>query len=314
MHQIKYFLAVTRTLNFTRAADQCNVTQPSLTRAIQKLEDEFGGILFNRERALTHLTELGRMVLPHLEQTYEAAEAATLLANSIGKAEVTPLVIGVADGLHLPVMDDILANLATTLPALTLDVRGGTSAQVLDAALKGGIDLVIIAMPEQAPDRLETWPLFQQRYAVAVAAHHRGGNGQPIAMAEVAAEPWIDCGDAGTAIWRNAACAMGSTPTFRHKVESRSQALRLAALGLGHVIVPAGLAAPGLRVVSLSDCELYQKVVLGAVAGRRRGYAAEAFLRAARARDWQPVGTDPAGQVGLIKLESAQSTAAGSAL
>ena len=103
MHQIKYFLAVTRTLNFTRAAEQCNVTQPSLTRAIQKLEDEFGGLLFDkRERALTHLTELGCMVLPHLEQTFDAAEAATSLASSIGRAEITPLVIGVAHGVASP--------------------------------------------------------------------------------------------------------------------------------------------------------------------------------------------------------------------
>ncbi|OYU38468.1 MAG: hypothetical protein CFE33_14205 [Pseudorhodobacter sp. PARRP1] len=313
MHQIKYFLAVTRTLNFTRAADQCNVTQPSLTRAIQKLEDEFGGMLFNRERALTHLTELGRMVLPHLEQTYEAAEAATLLASSIGKAEVTPLVIGVADGLHLPVLDEILANLATTLPALTIDLRGGTCGHLLETALKGSLDLVITALPDQAPERLETWPLYVQRYAVAIAAQHRGAQGQPLALADLAAEPWIDGGDAGTALWRNAACAMGPAPTFRHKVEHRSQALRLAALGLGHVIVPAGLAAPGVRVVNLTDCELYQKVVLGAVAGRRRGYAADAFLRAARARDWQPCAADVGNQAGLIRLESAHNTAAGSA-
>ena len=50
MHQVRYFLAVARTLNFTRAADECNVTQPSLTRAIKQLEAELGGDLFRRER------------------------------------------------------------------------------------------------------------------------------------------------------------------------------------------------------------------------------------------------------------------------
>lgn len=50
MHQIRYFLAVARSLNFTRAAEQCHVAQPSLTRAIQKLEDELGGLLLHRER------------------------------------------------------------------------------------------------------------------------------------------------------------------------------------------------------------------------------------------------------------------------
>jgi DNA-binding transcriptional LysR family regulator len=314
MHQIKYFLAVTRTLNFTRAADQCNVTQPSLTRAIQRLEDEFGGILFNRERALTHLTELGRMVLPHLEQTYEAAEAATSLASSIGRAEVTPLVIGVADGLNLPVLDEILAALTTTLPALTIDLRSGTSEQLLDNALKGGIDLLIVAQPEQAPERLETWPLYTQHYALAICAGTRVPNGPPLCMAEVAAEVWIDGGDAGTAIWRSAANAVGLAPSFRHRVESPAQALRLVALGLGHAIVPAGTEAAGIAAIGLEDCDLSQSIVLAAVAGRRRGRAADAFMRAARTRDWQSPALGCADQAGLIRLDKAQSTAAGSAL
>ncbi|OYX01913.1 MAG: LysR family transcriptional regulator, partial [Rhizobiales bacterium 32-66-8] len=64
MHQVRYFLALTRELNFTRAAAACNVTQPSLTRAIKLLEFEFGGALFHRDRQAPKLTELGRTVLP----------------------------------------------------------------------------------------------------------------------------------------------------------------------------------------------------------------------------------------------------------
>lgn len=65
MHQIRYFRAMCEELNFTRAAARCNVSQPSLTRAIANLENEFGGLLFNRERANTHLTELARVVKPY---------------------------------------------------------------------------------------------------------------------------------------------------------------------------------------------------------------------------------------------------------
>lgn len=70
MHQIRYFLAVCEELNFTRAAERCNVAQPSLTRAIKLLEEELGGQLFHRERANTHLSELGRLVKPHLEEVF----------------------------------------------------------------------------------------------------------------------------------------------------------------------------------------------------------------------------------------------------
>src|SRR5215510_10733947 len=63
-YQVRYFLALARTLNFTRAAEQCNVTQPALTKALQKFEQELGGALIHRERHLTQLTELGRMIFP----------------------------------------------------------------------------------------------------------------------------------------------------------------------------------------------------------------------------------------------------------
>src|SRR3954452_16111 len=72
MHQVRYFLAVARTLNFTRAADECNVAQPSLTRAIKQLESELGGDLFRRERPV-QLTELGQRMQPPLQQCFEAA-------------------------------------------------------------------------------------------------------------------------------------------------------------------------------------------------------------------------------------------------
>ena len=68
MQQVRYFLAVSRTLNFTRAAEECNVTQPALTRAIKQLEDELGGELIRREGRNTHLTDLGnarRMIAAH---------------------------------------------------------------------------------------------------------------------------------------------------------------------------------------------------------------------------------------------------------
>ena len=67
MQQVRYSWRWPKTLNFTRAAEHCNVSQPALTCAIQQLEHELGGPLFHRERGNTHLSELGRMMLPYLQ-------------------------------------------------------------------------------------------------------------------------------------------------------------------------------------------------------------------------------------------------------
>src|ERR1700741_744701 len=95
MHEVRYFLAVCDTLNFTRAAERCNVSQPSLTRAIQKLEAELGGLLFRRERAATHLTDLGHLVRPQLERIATDADKVKTTANSFLRVKDAPLSFGI---------------------------------------------------------------------------------------------------------------------------------------------------------------------------------------------------------------------------
>src|SRR5262249_43373613 len=94
MHQIRYFLAVAEELNFTRASEKCNVSQPSLSRAIKLLEEELGGPLFHRERSRTHLTELGRMVRPHLATVYEQSHAVKRLSRDFADSKM-PLRLGI---------------------------------------------------------------------------------------------------------------------------------------------------------------------------------------------------------------------------
>src|SRR6202012_3826302 len=94
LHQVRYFVAVSRLLNFTRAAEQCNVTQSALTKAIQKLEQELGGELIHRERLLTQLTDLGKLVLPAFERLVAAADSARAVAREYQRKDNAPLKIG----------------------------------------------------------------------------------------------------------------------------------------------------------------------------------------------------------------------------
>ena len=125
-YQVRYFLALARTLHFTRAAEQCNVTQPALTKAVQKLEQELGGALIHRERHLTQLTELGKMVLPTLEKIFAAAEAVRLQARGYQKKTIAPLKIGLVPSVSAALIAELLAELARIIPDLrSRSARGG---------------------------------------------------------------------------------------------------------------------------------------------------------------------------------------------
>jgi DNA-binding transcriptional LysR family regulator len=82
MHQIRYFLAAARTLSFTRAAEECHVSQPALTAATKKLEAELGSPLFFREANGLQLTAFGRQMTPLLEQISARTEAASAAARA----------------------------------------------------------------------------------------------------------------------------------------------------------------------------------------------------------------------------------------
>lgn len=90
LQQIRYFLALAKTLNFTKAAQQSNVTQPALTRAIQNLETELGGPLIRRERQQSHLTDLGQLLVPRFEALYAEAMSAKSIAQKISQARRCP--------------------------------------------------------------------------------------------------------------------------------------------------------------------------------------------------------------------------------
>jgi DNA-binding transcriptional LysR family regulator len=161
-------------------------------------------------------------------------------------------------------------------------------------------------LPDPVPDRLETWPLFSQAYHMAVGSR---GAAASRSMQDLACETWIDCTDDGTLMWRKAAAEAGVDLQFRHRVDTPAMALRLIVQNLGMAILPSHLQADGVKLTALADHSLSLEVVLCAVAGRRRGRAADAFLRSARARDWQAASV----QAGPVIAANAASTSAGSA-
>src|ERR1700750_174699 len=171
MHQVRYFRAVAQLLNFTRAAEECNVTQPSLTRAIKQLEAELGGDLFRRARP-TQLTELGQRMHPLLRQCYEAANGARALASSFKSGEVGALRIALTHSVDLSLLIPHLDQIKRLFNRLEFRFLRGNASEVAEFLRKGEAELGIAAEISEEWDRLDTWPLFTENFQLVVNRKH----------------------------------------------------------------------------------------------------------------------------------------------
>ncbi|WP_067253969.1 LysR family transcriptional regulator [Methylobacterium sp. CCH7-A2] len=288
MHQIRYFLAVARTLNFTRAAEQCNVTQPSLTRSIQKLETELGGLLLHRERQHTHLTELGRLMLPHLERTFTAAQAAQDLARDVSKGEMAPLRIGLSETISSKTLIGLLEGLKAFVSGFELTLAQLPNKDLINRALDGSFDLIFLSDTQELPDRMRSWILFRETFRLIMPADHSLASLAlvPIsALAGLDIVAPIDCPDLER--FKTFCASSNIDLRCRHKVHGADQLQRLVSSGFGCGFLPANMPLiEGLVARDLAESDTVRQVVVAIVAGRPFATATDACLRLARSRDW----------------------------
>ncbi|CAN1497030.1 LysR Transcriptional regulator [Rhabdaerophilaceae bacterium] len=289
MHQVRYFLAVARTLNFTRAAEHCNVAQPSLTRAIQNLENELGGQLFHRERQNTQLTDLGRAMLPHLEQTFNAAMAARELARAIKAGESAPIKVGVSSALAPDTLMNVFEDLRTNVTGLELTLRHAPDRELCDAVLAGQHDVVFVSDRIELPDRMRGWPLFRGHVRLIIPAGHGLASREEIDIIDLEDECLIDLADFGGREYLMSICPEAEGVfRFRHCAHAVNelQALVLSGFGLG-LLCSSVPPIPGLVARPLAIGSDTRRVMVAIVAGRPFNRATELCLRLARNRDWQ---------------------------
>ncbi len=134
LHQARYFVAVCNGLNFTRAAKRCNVSQPSLTRAIQMLEKEFGGYLFDRKRSSIELTDLGKLVRPYLEEVWRTAFAAKRIAREYSAKIPKELNLAIMCTIAPKLLLQMLSRFRTNHPEVRMQLTDG-EAKMLEEKL-----------------------------------------------------------------------------------------------------------------------------------------------------------------------------------
>ena len=288
LHQIRYYLAVCGTLNFTRAAEECHVSQPSLTRAIKKLEAELGGELFRRERSRTHLTELGRTMRPFLQQSIDGSMAAKAQAESYGRGETAPLRPGISATIEIRILLPALRELARAMPGLQLHLIRMSAKKVMQRLEEGEIELSVTADDETNWERIDQWPLFIEDFVLFAESNHLFGNKATIELTDLKDQRLVaraNCELAGTLSAILSEQRILAEVCF--EVSDESDFGVFVGEGLGVGIAPRSTSMPeGVVAVPIKSVELRRTVSLFAVSGRRYSQAASGFIRLLRAADW----------------------------
>ncbi|NIR99275.1 MAG: LysR family transcriptional regulator, partial [Gammaproteobacteria bacterium] len=147
MHQIRYFLAVCETQNFTRAAALCHVSQPSLTNAIKKLEDEVGGALFHRQRNAVRPTALGTTLRPRLLQIQAEAQSALADAHHFLKLDRAPLKVGVLVTIGPARVAAFLSHFQRSFPGIDVEVHDERQADLMPRLRRSELDVAMTNVP-----------------------------------------------------------------------------------------------------------------------------------------------------------------------
>ncbi|OSJ33779.1 LysR family transcriptional regulator [Bradyrhizobium japonicum] len=290
LYQVRYFLAVASTLNFTRAAEQCHVTQPALTKAVQKLEQELGGELIYRERRLTQLTDLGKEVLPMLERTLASAEAVRRRAKEFERKEVAPLRIGLAPSISASLVLEPIAEIAKFVPGLHVDLREDATERLIALLLDGEINAAIVGDVRDVPARIDNWSLFKERYVVVLAPTHQLADRSSICIQDLHETILLERTGCEIIPKIQGAHFAGEGLRLGHCSSHDLHLQHMAAAGFGVMLAPEHMPhLSTLKTIRLEGDLVSREVRLLAVQGRHYSPALDAFVKFARLRDWSVV-------------------------
>jgi DNA-binding transcriptional LysR family regulator len=289
LYQIRYFVALCETLNFGRAAERCGVSSPSLTRAVQKLEHELGGLLILRERRLTHLTELGQLVRPMLEEVLTHADSAKTTARRFVKTEVKPLRLGIMPSVGPLYLAPFLARFGTRHPGIELALVEGEAARLEELLLGGSLDVAVAAGSRPANKRLLHHRLYPESVVVVFPLGHRFEQQESVRLVDLTSESFLlraNCEK--RALLLESCRKQGFEPKIVYRCEREDWIQMMVAAGRGVTVMPENLhLGHGTLSRPLIEPALNRDVSLVTVAGRPHALPVRHLIRAIRTHRWE---------------------------
>ncbi len=190
MHQLRYVVAIARAGNFSRAAEQCHVAQPSLSQQIQKLEAELGERLFDRLKREAKLTTHGEVFLRRAVRILEEVDAAKREASDAQELSRGTVTVGVLPTIAPYLLPDVLVAFTEKFPGVEIVVQEDTTARLLKLAHAYEIDFALASHPIQ-DERLEVRELFSEELRLALPPGHPLTRQRKVTATDLAGERLI---------------------------------------------------------------------------------------------------------------------------
>jgi len=187
LNELRYLVAVAQEKSFGRAAAKCFVSQPALSVAIHKLEDELGSLLFERGKSEITVTPVGERVVEQAQRVLEEASRIRELARAGRDQLAGPLKLGVIYTVAPYLIPDLVPVLRKLAPKMPLELEENMT-EALETELKSGrLDAAIVALPF-APPGVTTVFLYEEPFQVVVPSEHKWANRKSVRPDELAGE------------------------------------------------------------------------------------------------------------------------------
>lgn len=171
LQELRYIVAVAKFKHFSKAAEACFISQPSLSVAIQKLEDELDIKIFERYKNRVLLTSLGEKIVSQAKQVLQAAEKIKLLASEVKDPLHATIKLGSIFTVAPYLLPYLVSKLSKIAPQLRLQLSEDFTENLHQQLIEGDIDAAIVAEPFNDPS-VEKLPLFDESFVVLLPAHH----------------------------------------------------------------------------------------------------------------------------------------------
>jgi Transcriptional regulator len=250
LQEIRYLVAVADHRHFGRAAEACNVSQPTLSSQIRKLEEELGVTLLERTNKRVDLTPTGSQILQHARRALFEASQMEDLARASRDPLIGPLKLGVIPTLAPYLMPLILKPLRQGYPGLTLELWEDQTRSLIDGLRNHRLDAALLATPPESPEITEI-ALFDEPLLAALPLNHRMAAARKITEESIAKELLVLADGHCLASQALAACGAKNN-ALRRGLQGAMQAstvetlVNLVAAGYGATLLPA-LASDSFR-------------------------------------------------------------------